>query len=132
VERLAAEAEKIAVSRGAALVLLLSSAVTGIMGMALLMLYNMSLASSRSSVLYPALYVGVLDFFVCALCFAGGVASLKRKVFPLTVASTFLLLASGIAALIALGWLYGLLFGAPQLVVSIAVLASLVALKARK
>ena len=131
-ERLSVEDESIVVSRSVAVVLLLSSAVTGIMGMALLTLYNTSLVSSRAWVLYPAFYVGVLDFFVCALCFVGGVASLKRRLFPLTMTSVFLLLASGITAFITGGWLFGLLFGAVQIVVSGIVLVSLVALKEKK
>jgi hypothetical protein len=57
---------------------------------------------------------------------------LKRRFFPLTLASAVFLLASGIAAFIALGWVYGLLFGLLPIVVSIAVLASLVSVKARK
>ena len=132
--RLSVEDEKIVVSRGVALVLLLSSAITGIMGMALLALYNMSLTSYRLGVLYPALYIGVLDFFVCAICFVGGVASLKRRFFPLTLTSVFLLLASGVATFIAWHsyWFNGVLFGAPQIVVSIAILASLAALKEKK
>ena len=119
------------VSKGVATVLLLTSAVMAIIGMALLMWYNGSL-SPRSTVFYPALYQAVFDFLVCSLCFAGGVASLKRRLFPLTAAIVFLLLASGITAFITGGWLFGLLFGAVQIVVSVIVLVSLVALKAKK
>jgi hypothetical protein len=86
--------------KGVAAVLLLSSAVMAFIGMALIMWYNVSL-SPRSTVFYPALYLAVFDFFVCALCFVGGVAALKRRFFPLTLASVFLLLASGIATFIA-------------------------------
>jgi peptidoglycan/LPS O-acetylase OafA/YrhL len=131
VERLAAETENTVVSRGVAVVLLLSSAVIAFIGMALMMWYNGSL-SPRSTVFYPALYLPVFDFSVCALCFVGGVAALKRRFFPLTLAIFFLLLASGIATFIAGSWLFGLLFGLLSIVVSVAVLASLVALKAKK
>ena len=109
-ERLAAEAEKLVVSRGVAAVLLLTSALMAFTGLTLLMFYQASL-SPRSRVFYPALYLGVFDFVVCILCFAGGVASLKRRFLPLTVASAVLLLVSGIAAFIAGSWFYGVLFG---------------------
>lgn len=133
-ERLFVEDKKTVVTRRVAVVLLFSSAITGMMGMALLTLYNMSATSYSSGILYPALYVGVLDFIVCALCFAGGAAALKRRLFPLTVASVFLLLASGVAAFIAWNsyWFNGVIFGAPQIVVSIAMLTSLATLKAKK
>jgi len=89
------------------------------------MWYNGSL-SPCSTVFYPALYPAIFDFF------AGGVAALKRRFFPLMLASVFLLFASGIATFIAGSWLFGLLFGLLPIVVSVAVLASLVALKAKK
>ena len=126
---MAAEDEKIVVSKGVAAILLLTSAVTGIMGLGLLTIYEASVSYYHPSAVYAALYVGALNFCVCAVCFAAGVASLKRRLFPLTAASPILLLASGIAAFIALGWLYGLLFGALQIIVSIFVLAALVRLK---
>lgn len=130
-ERLVAEDENIVVSRGVAAVLLLTSAVMAFIGLTLLMFYNASL-SPRSRVFYPALYLGVFDFVVCILCFAGGVASLKRRFFPLTLASVVLLLVSGIAAFIAGSWFYGALFGLIPIVVSVAVLAVLVKLKMKK
>ena len=129
-EWLAVEDEKIVVSKGVAVVLFLTSAVMAVIGMALMMWYNASL-SPRSTVFYPALYVAVFDFLVCPLCFAGGVASLKRRLFPLTVASAVLLLASGIAAFIAGSWFFGFLFGLLPIVVSIATLAALVKLKTK-
>jgi hypothetical protein len=131
VERLAAENEKIVVSKGVAAVLLLTSAVMAFTGIALMMFYKSSL-SPRSWVFYPALYLGAFDFLVCPLCFAGGVASLKRRLFPLTAASAVLLLVSGITAFIIGSWLFGLIFGLLPITVSIAVLASLVALKRKK
>jgi hypothetical protein len=131
VVRLAAEDEKSVVSKGVASVLLLSSAVMAIAGLALLMFYYGSL-SPRSWVFYPALYLAVFDFVVCALCFVGGVASLKRRLFPLTATSVVLLLVSGIAAFIAGSWFFGLLFGVLPIVVSITSLAALVKLKTKK
>ena len=50
---------------------------------------------------YPALYVSAFNLSASALCVVGGVALLKRRFFPLTLAAIFLLLASGIAAPIA-------------------------------
>ena len=131
-EKLAAKEERIVVSKGVATVLLLTSAVIGIMGLGLLASYEASVSYYHAAAFYPALYVGALNISACALCFGAGVASLKRRFFPLTVASAVFLLASGIAAFIALGWVYGLLFGALQIGVSIAVLDSLVSVKARK
>jgi hypothetical protein len=130
VKQLAAEDETIVVSRGVAAVLLLTSALMAFAGLALLMFYNASL-NPRSWVFHPALYLGVFDFVVCILCFFGGVASLKRRFFPLTVASTVLLLVSGIAAFI-VEWFFGVLFGLIPIVVSVAALAALVKLKMKK
>ena len=79
----------------------------------------------------PALYVGILNAVACALCFAGGVAALKRKLFPLTVASVVFLLASGTSAPVVLG-LGGLIIGAFQMEVSIMVLVSLIYRKVKR
>jgi hypothetical protein len=135
VERLIIEPER--VSRGVAVVLLFSSVLTGFMGMGLLVSYEASAAYYHGPVFYPALYVGVLNLFACALCVAGGAALLKRRFLPLTLASVFLLLASGIAAPIAwsLGgyiWLNGLFFGGAQIGVSLIALFFLIALKVKK
>jgi hypothetical protein len=131
------DAERIADSRGVAVILLLFSVVTGFLGMGLLAMYEGSVAYYHVSVFYPALYVGVLNLFACGLCVVGGVALLKRRFFPLTLVAVFLLLASGIAAPIAwsLGgyiWFNGLFVGAFQIVVSLIVLVSLVVRKAKK
>lgn len=84
------DAERIAISRGVAVILLLSSVVTVFLGMALLLMYEGSVADYHAWVFYPALYVGVLDLFACALCFVGGVALSKRRFFPLTFGYRFL------------------------------------------
>ena len=83
------------------------------------------------AVFYPALYIGILNLCACAFSVVGGIALSKRRYFPLTLTSIFLLLASGIAAPIAWGlygyiWFNGLLLGAFQIVVSLIVLVSLV------
>jgi hypothetical protein len=129
--------ERTADSRGVAAILLLSSFVTGFLGMGLLASYAASVAYYQVAVFYPAFYIGVLNLSACTLCVMGGVALLKRRFFPLTLASIFLLLASGIAAPIAwnLGgyiWLNGLFLGAFHIVVSLMALVSLIARKARK
>jgi hypothetical protein len=131
------EDEKIVVSQGLALVVLLASVATGVIGVALLPLYNGSFASYLTPVFYSALYIAVLDFFACALCFMGGVALLKKRFFPLTLASIIFLLGSGIATPIAWSldghsWLNGLLFGTFQIVISIIAIAFLVKLKTKK
>jgi uncharacterized membrane protein len=137
VERLTLESERIAVSRGVAVILLLSSFVTGFLGMALLLMYEGSVTYYHVPVSYPALYVGVFNLSACAVCVVGGVALLKRSFFPLTLAAVFLLLVSGIAAPIAWSldgyiWLNGLFLGAFQIVVSLIALVFLVARKAKK
>ena len=134
---LAAEEEKTVVSRSIGVVLLLSSAVTGVMAFGLLGMYQASVAYYHVAVAYPALYVGILNAVACALCFAGGAAALKRKLFPLTVAGVVFLLASGVAAPVAWGldnyvWLNGLFVGVFQMAVSLMVLASLIYRKAKR
>ena len=67
----------------------------------------------------------------------GGVVLLKKRFFPLTLASIIFLLGSGVATPIAWildghSWLNGLLFGTFQIVVSIIALAFLVKLKTKK
>jgi len=84
VERLAAENEKTVVSRGVAVVLLLSSAVMAFIGMALMMWYNGSL-SPRSTVFYPALYLAVFDFFCVRTVLCGRPSGAEEKVFPVNV-----------------------------------------------
>ena len=130
------EDQRIIVSRGLTLVLLLSSAAIGILGIALILLFNVSL-ESHGPIFYSALNVAIADFFACALCFTGGLALLKKRFFPLTLASIIFLLGSGIATPIAWildghPWLNGLLFGTFQIVVSIIALAFLVKLKTKK
>ena len=123
-------------SQGIAAILLLSSFVTGLLGIGLLASYAASAAYYHVSVFYSALYVGALNLSSCVFCLVGGVALLKRRRFPLTLAGVFLLLASGIAAPIAWNsggyiWLNGLFLGAFQIGVSLTALFSL-ARKAKK
>ena len=137
VERLTMGTERIDTSLGTAVILLLSSFVTGFLGIGLLAMYEGSVAYYHTSIFYPALYVGALNLSACAFCVVGGVALSKRKFFPLTLAGVFLLLASGIVAPIAwsLGgyvWLNGLFIGAFQLGASLIALVSLVARKTKK
>ena len=123
--------------RGVAVILLLSSLVTGFLGMALLLMYEGSVAYYHVPTFYPALYVSVFNLSASALCVVGGLALLKKRFFPLTLAAIFLLLASGIAAPIAWSldgyiWLNGLFLGAFQIGVSVIALVFLVARKAKK
>ena len=102
-ERLAAEMKIMAVSEDVAVVILLPAAATAVRIMALLLTYQMWAANYHMSASYPALYSKVLNLFACALCLAGGVASLKKRCSPLTLVIVFLLFTSGAAALIAIG-----------------------------
>lgn len=134
---LSVEDERIIVSRSLTLILLLSSVATGVLGVALLLLFNTSLDSLIMPIYYPALYIAIVDFFACALCLMGGVALLKKRFFPLTLASIIFLLGSGVATptawiLYGYSWLNGLLLGMFQLVVSIIAFTFLFKLKTKK
>jgi uncharacterized membrane protein len=130
----AIEAER--TSRGVAVILLLSSLITCFLGLALLLMYEGSVAYYHVPTFHPALYVSAFNLSASALCVVGGVALLKRRFFPLTLAAIFLLLASGIAAPIAWSldgyiWLNGLFLGVFQIGVSITALIFLAARKAK-
>jgi len=134
---LSVEDARIIVSRGLTLVLLLASVATGVLGVALLLLFNTSLDSLTMPIYYSALYIAIVDFFACALCLMGGVVLLKKRFFPLTIASIIFLLGSGIATpttwiIYGYSWLNGLLLGMFQLVVSIIALVFLFKLKTKK
>jgi hypothetical protein len=110
--------------------MVISSIVTGFLGIILLFMYQGTIEYYHVAVFYPATYLGILNLITCALSVVGAMALLKRRYFQLSLISILLLFASGFAAPIA--WnlqgyiLYNgfVMFGAPHVVLSSSILIS--------
>ena len=104
-----------------------ASAVTGIIGMIAFegSIVTVSFVSSSFSANYLLFYVGIFGVLGFSFGLTGGIFSLKRKYFALSIIGMYIVFVSGIATMIAFAlaenssWASGLQFGLPVVILSI-------------
>jgi hypothetical protein len=104
-----------------------ASAVAGIIGMIAFegSIVTVSFVSSSFSANYPLLYVGMFGVLGFSFGLMGGIFSLKREYFALSIIGMYVLFVSGVATMIAFAlaeyssWVSGLPFGLPIVILSI-------------